>query len=245
MTMKQSIAIIGATSTVAISVARKLAAEDVDIYLVGRNEDKLATVAADLAARGSSTHTIVTDLANLDEHAKVLQQIESATHCFIFHSALTDQAAAESDWSMAEASLTINLLSPLSLLHGLANRLEQQKTGSLVVVSSVAGDRGRASNYWYGTAKGALSIHCQGLRNRLAKSGVPVLTVKPGFIDTAMTAHLEKKPAVLWASAEEVADLIVKGWKQQKNVIYTPGFWRFIMWIITRIPETIFKRLSL
>jgi len=136
-------------------------------------------------------------------------------------------------------------VSPLSLLHGLANQLESRGGGSLVVVSSVAGDRGRGSNYWYGTAKGGLSIHCQGLRNRLAKSGVHVLTVKPGFIDTAMTAHLPKTPAILWATPEKVATLIVKGWQKDKNVIYTPGFWRAIMWVITSIPETIFKRLSL
>ncbi len=244
--MSQSpIAIIGATSGVAQCVARQLATSGVEFYLVARNAEKLSQVAADLTARGATVHEVVAELADLNEHTSLLANIEAAEHYFIFHSSLTDQDAAKTDWQVAEDSLNVNLLSPLSLLHGLANTLEQSGSGSLVVVSSVAGDRGRASNYWYGTAKGALSIHCEGLRNRLMKAGVPLMTVKPGFIDTAMTAHIPKQPAILWASPETVAEQIIKGWQKNKDVIYTPGFWRWIMFIITRIPEAIFKRLSL
>jgi len=225
-----TIVVIGATSQLAQSVAQPLATEGRDLLLLARDAQKLSTVAADLTTRGASVTQIVTDLAALDEHPALLASIE---------------AAAEEDWQAAQASLTVNLLAPLSLLHGLANRLAARGSGSLVVVSSVAGDRGRASNYWYGTAKGALSIHCQGLRNRLAKTGVALLTVKPGFIDTAMTAHIPKNPAPLWASSDKVAGLILAGWRKQKDVIYTPGFWRLIMFIIGCIPEKMFKRLSL
>jgi len=133
----------------------------------------------------------------------------------------------------------------VSLLSRLANVFEQRGYGTLVVVSSVAGDRGRKSNYVYGTAKGALSTFCAGLRNRLMGSGAHVLTVKPGFIDTPMTAHIEKKPAVLWVGADRVAGDIVKACSSGKNELYTPWFWRFILLIIRLVPEPVFKRLSL
>lgn len=240
-----TIAIIGATSGLGQSVARQLANDNTKLLLVARDASKLSAVAADLSTRGAQISEVVADLALLSEHAQILTQLQDADHFFIFHSTLTDQAEAEKEWSVAQSSLNINLLSPLSLMHGIANRLEQQKHGSLVMVTSVAGDRGRGSNYWYGTAKGALTLHCQGLRNRLSKSGVNVLTVKPGFIDTAMTAHLPKTPAPLWATPDKVAGLIVSAWRANKNEIYTPGFWRVIMWVIKSIPETIFKRLSL
>ena len=136
-----------------------------------------------------------------------------------------------------------NALSVISLLTLLANHFEQQRHGCIAVISSVAGDRGRQSNYVYGTAKGALSIFLQGLRNRLHKSGVQVLTVKPGFVDTPMTASLPKGP--LWATPEKVAEDIDKAIENKRNVLYTPSFWFLIMAIIKSVPESIFKRLSL
>lgn len=243
---ESTIAIIGATSGVAQSLCKQLAGEGIHFILVARDAEKLERVASDLIARGAKAETVVQNLAALDELDSVLTRIKSAEHLFLFHSELTDQELAERDWEVARSSLTLNLNSPLFFLHGFASILEERaQGGSIVVVTSVAGDRGRASNYWYGTAKGALAIHCQGLRNRLSKNGVQVLTVKPGFIDTPMTAHLPKKPAILWASAEQVSALIVRAWRKKKSVVYTPGFWRYIMWVIVAIPESIFKRLSL
>ena len=133
------------------------------------------------------------------------------------------------------------------LLTRIAQTLEERpSTGSsIVVVSSVAGERGRKSNYVYGTAKGALSLFCQGLRNRLHQSGVHVLTVKPGFIDTPMTADIAKTPSVLWASPEKIASVMVSAFEQKKDVIYAPWFWRYILLVIKLIPESIFKKLSL
>jgi len=139
--------------------------------------------------------------------------------------------------------LQTNCLSVLSLLTRLANQLEQQGHGCLAVISSVAGDRGRQSNYIYGTAKGALTIFLQGLRNRLGKTGVQVLTIKPGFVDSPMTRDFNK--GLLWVKPAKIAEGILKAIDKRKEVVYLPFFWRYIMLIIRLIPEKVFKRLSL
>ena len=131
----------------------------------------------------------------------------------------------------------------VSFLTPVANYFEKLQKGTIAVGSSVAGDRGRQSNYLYGTAKGAKTIFLQGLRNRLTKSGVQVLTIKPGFVDTPMTAHIEKGP--LFVDPEVIAQGIMKAIKNKRDVVYLPFFWRWIMLIIKLIPEKIFKRLSL
>jgi short-subunit dehydrogenase len=141
-------------------------------------------------------------------------------------------------------ALDVNFLSVVSLLTPLANRFEANKHGTLAVISSVAGDRGRQSNYVYGAAKSGLDAFLQGLRNRLSKAGVHVVTVKPGFVATPMTAHLPQQ-GPLWAQPDDVAEGIVKAIDKQKDVVYLPGFWALIMLIIRLIPERIFKRLNL
>lgn len=161
----------------------------------------------------------------------------------IAYGTLSDQKACENNVEMTLQELNINALSVIALLTRLAPYFEAQGEGCIAVISSVAGDRGRQSNYVYGTAKGALSIFLQGLRNRLHKSGVQVLTIKPGFVDTPMTAEFPKGP--LWASPEKVALDIEKAIENKCNVLYTPSFWFLIMAIIRNVPESIFKRLSL
>jgi short-subunit dehydrogenase len=131
----------------------------------------------------------------------------------------------------------------IALATVLANRFEAQRSGSIAVISSVAGDRGRQSNYVYGAAKGAVTLLLQGLRNRLSKSGVQVLTIKPGFVDTPMTAEFKK--GALWAKPDDIAHGIVSAIDRRRDVVYLPGFWRLIMLIIRHIPEPIFKRMSL
>jgi len=195
--------------------------------------------------RGATVHTLEADFDLLDTHDSLVEKISDCEEVFCFYGTLPDQSACEQSWEATEQALHTNFLSVVSLLNRLANHFEQRAHGNLVVVSSVAGDRGRKSNYVYGTAKGALSIYCAGLRNRLAASGVHVLTVKPGFIDSPMTAHLEKKPAPLWVGPDRVAKDIVKAANARKNVLYTPWFWQVILLIIQHIPEPIFKRLSL
>jgi len=240
--------ILGATSALAQAVARKLIEEGNSLMLVARDASKLEVVAADLELRAGDSVSIqaqVVDLADTETHEKLIDSTNAAESYWLFYGSLPDQESCASDWSQMENALNVNFTSAASLLGRAANVFEERRGGSLVVVSSVAGDRGRQSNYAYGTAKGALSLYCQGLRNRLHASGVQVLTVKPGFIDTPMTEDVPKTPGILWAKPERVARDIVHAQKRGKDVLYTPWFWLFIMLIIRTVPERIFKRLSL
>jgi short-subunit dehydrogenase len=156
---------------------------------------------------------------------------------------LGDQKQSQADANIMLAELQTNAISYLSLMTWLANYFEAQKRGCLAVISSVAGDRGRGSNYVYGAAKGAVSLFAQGQRNRLSKSGVTVVTIKPGFVDTPMTAHLKKNP--LFASPAVVGRRIYAAMLKGESVVYVPWFWQWIMLLIRSIPESIFKKLSL
>ena len=147
------------------------------------------------------------------------------------------------DFGAVRAAFAVNALSAMAVAEAAATCLAQQGHGTLAVISSVAGDRGRASNYVYGAAKGALTRYLQGLRNRLAAAGVHVLTIKPGFVDTPMTAHLPK--GALWATPERVADDIVRAIERRREVLYTPWFWRWVMAVLCAIPEGLFKRTRL
>jgi decaprenylphospho-beta-D-erythro-pentofuranosid-2-ulose 2-reductase len=241
--------IYGATSAVAQALARQHAKNGDSLILVARNAGRCSIVAHDLEARGATkVITLNYDLGAISDHEMLLSDIESITSeidiHYLFYGVLPNQELCEKSWESTLASFNINFISASSLLSRLANKMEVQGRGTIVAVSSVAGDRARQSNYIYGTAKGALTLFLQGLRNRLHKSGVSVLTVKPGFIDTPMTANLEKG-GPLWATPEKVAADIYNAVKKQKNIIYTPWFWQFIMLIIRVIPETIFKRLKL
>jgi decaprenylphospho-beta-D-erythro-pentofuranosid-2-ulose 2-reductase len=162
----------------------------------------------------------------------------------IAHGTLSDQCACESSVEGLRREFDVNAVAAMSLLTLLANRFEQRKAGTLAVISSVAGDRGRQSNYVYGAAKAALSTFLGGLRQRLAKSNVDVLTIKPGFVDTPMTAAIANKGA-LWATPERVAAGIVRAIDRRRSVVYLPGFWRGIMLVIRTIPEPLFKKLKL
>jgi len=237
--------ILGATSALGQAVARLLLAEGERLVLVARDAEKLTIVADDLRARGGTVETRVHDLDNIQSHAALVGDLDDADAFWLFYGTLPDQAACEQDWEVAAAALHTNFTSAASLLSRFGEVCEKRGKGALIVVTSVAGDRGRKSNYFYGTAKGALTLFCQGLRNRLAASGVQVLTVKPGFIDTPMTAALEKSPAILWATPDRVARDIVRARKSGKDELYTPWFWRYILLIICAIPERFFKRLSL
>ena len=161
----------------------------------------------------------------------------------IAHGTLPEQKECESSIDKTLQEFQINLISVVSLLTFLGNYFEKQGKGCIAVISSVAGDRGRQSNYVYGTAKGGLTIFLQGLRNRLSKAGVCVLTIKPGFVITPMTQNFKK--GFLWAQPQQVARAIVRAIRKRKNVVYVPWFWRWIMLIIRSIPENIFKRMSL
>lgn len=241
--------IIGATSAIAIACARLWAVKGAEFFLVARDAEKLAQTAADLTGRGAkavSVHQMdATDTAAhpamLAQCMSVLGQIDIA---LIAHGTLPDQKACEQSVEVALAEFANNGTSVIALLTLLANQFETQRCGSLAVISSVAGDRGRPSNYLYGTAKAAVSTFCEGLRARLFKVGVHLVTIKPGFVDTPMTKGLPL-PGPLVAKPEQVAERIVKGIENKANTLYTPGFWVLIMLIIRCIPQLVFKRLNL
>lgn len=242
------IMIIGATSAIAQATARRYAAEGAALYLVARDPERLAVVKRDLETRGAGqVATRQMDVLDYGQHpslaAAAEQQLGGLDAVLIAHGTLPDQRACEADFGLARRELEVNGLSVLSLLTHLANHFESRGTGTLAVISSVAGDRGRQSNYLYGSAKGMVSLFLQGLRNRLYRSGVRVITIKPGFVDTPMTRAFEK--GALWASPERVARDIHRAIQKGGDVVYTPFFWRYIMWVIRLIPESLFKRLSL
>lgn len=244
----KNILIVGATSAIATSCARHWANKESNFFLIGRTPDKLNQVEADLTARGATVHTHVLDLNHFDQHSTMLNACYAALGqvdiALIAHGTLPDQKACELDAQLAVQEFTNNGLSVIALLTDLANRMEAQKSGCIAVISSVAGDRGRPSNYLYGAAKGAVTDFCSGLRGRLFKSGVQVLTIKPGFVDTPMTQGLAL-PKLLLVTPDKVAHDIVRAIEKRRDTLYTPWFWRFIMLIIIHIPGSIFKRLGL
>jgi decaprenylphospho-beta-D-erythro-pentofuranosid-2-ulose 2-reductase len=240
--------IIGATSGIAQAIAAELAASGSALFLAGRSATKLELVARDLETRfGVKAEIAAIDFDDFSAHAPLIdlaiQRLGGLDVAFVCHGNLPGQQACERDYAVAEASFRTNFLSPISFLGTLADRFEKMRSGCIVAISSVAGDRGRGSNYFYGAAKAALSAYLSGLRNRLYASGVRVVTVKPGFVDTPMTAHL--KTGLLTASPAAVARDIVRAARQGNGELYTPWFWRWIMLIIRLIPEPIFVRLKL
>ena len=243
-----SVVIVGATSAIAEHIARLYAEQGAKLFLVGRNKSKLDMIVNDLQVRGAaSVESAATDLADFKGHGQIVEQavkcLEDISHCYIAHGTLPDNEACERNPSQAVAEINLNLNTVVSLLLHFSGHFRTQQHGSMVVISSVAGDRGRQSNYIYGTAKGGLSIFLQGLRNRLFRDNVHVVTVKPGFVDTPMTTSFDK--GLLWVSPQKVARIIVRSVAKKRDVVYVPGFWRFIMLVIIHIPGFIFKRLKL
>lgn len=243
-----NILILGATSAIAKHTIRLFAADEHNLYLVARNEDKLSAMKQDMLVRGAADVNYETlDLADETKHDQLIKRatdtMGSIDTVLITYGTLGNQAQSIESYANTLKELQINCLSVISLLTILANQLEAQQSGTIVVISSPSGDRGRQSNYIYGTAKGALSVFLQGLRNRLSKSKVHVLTIKPGFVDTPMTSEFKK--GFLWVNPEAISKGIYKAIKKKKEVVYLPFFWRYIMLIIKSIPEKIFKYLKL
>lgn len=240
--------ILGATSSIAIATMRRLAAQNAHFMLVARNSDRLTAVAQDLLTRGAvAVDTWVMDLDDTAAHPEMLaaaaERLGRIDLALICHGVLGDQQAAETDFQFAAAILHTNFISTVSLLTWLGNYFQAQRGGTLAVVSSVAGDRGRKSNYVYGASKGALNIFLDGLRNRIDRDGVQVLTIKPGFVATPMTAHVPHN--ALFASPDQVARGILKAIEHRRDVAYVPRFWLLIMMLICAIPGRIFKKMNL
>ena len=246
-----NIVIFGATSAIATECAKLFVQRGDHIFLIARNAERLAVLESDLQVRAGSDQRIGYAVADLNQHELHQQLYTKASECLgkidtvlVAHGSLPDQGACEQSVELTLNELNTNALSAISILTIGANLLAAQGYGALVAISSVAGDRGRQSNYVYGAAKGMLTLFMQGLRNRLAKCGVQVLTVKPGFVDTPMTQAFDKG-GLLWAQPEQVAKGILTALSKGKDEVYLLWFWRWIMLIIKLIPEWLFKKLTL
>jgi decaprenylphospho-beta-D-erythro-pentofuranosid-2-ulose 2-reductase len=242
------ILIMGATSAIAEATARHFARRGDSLFLVARSAQKLQAVADDLKVRGAQlAHSYVLDARDIGRYPALLEaavaQMGGIDAALIAHGTLSDQAACQSSISLLLQDFTTNALSFMALCTYLANYFETQSHGVIAVISSVAGDRGRQSNYVYGSAKAAVTAFASGLRQRLYSKGVAVVTIKPGFVTTPMTAAFKK--GALWASPEIVATSIVRAIDRGTPVVYTPWFWRPIMSVIKAVPEFIFRRLTL
>lgn len=244
-----SVLIIGATSAIAHEVSRLFAAEGAQMLLVARNEARLRVNADDLLARGASEiEVFLLDANEFGRHPALMESIrntfpEGLDYALVAYGTLPNQAEVATDAVAAADAFTTNATSVIAILTHLAGLFEDQKHGAIAVISSVAGDRGRPSNYVYGAAKGAVSLFAQGLRARLSKQNVSVTTIKPGFVDTPMTAALPKNR--LFSDPAEVGARIHKAMKKGQDVVYVPAFWRGVMGVIRAIPERVFKRLDL
>jgi decaprenylphospho-beta-D-erythro-pentofuranosid-2-ulose 2-reductase len=241
--------VIGASSSIARAISREWALAGSDIILAGRDLDDLKRTAMDLRIRsGRCVEVVPFDAEAFDTHEAFWRDCQTQAAgalggVIMLHGLLPIQSEAQADLKIARQAIDVNFISAVSVLTFAANDFEAKKSGFLCVFSSVAGDRGRQSNYVYGSAKAALTTFLQGLRNRLSHSGVNVLTVKPGFVDTAMTWGL---PGLfLVATPERVAADVHRAVLRGASEIYTPWFWRYIMLIIRSVPEFIFKRMKM
>lgn len=242
------ILIVGATSAIAQAAARVWAARGDALFLVGRDLARLESIAADLAIRGAGqVDCAAMDATDVEADAAVIERAAASLGgldtALIAHGTLSDQAACQASVAQTLAEINVNALSVVALLTLLANRFERQRGGTIAVISSVAGDRGRGSNYVYGSAKALVSAFASGLRQRMYRARVTVVTLKPGFVDTPMTAAFAKGP--LWAQPSRVAAGLVRAIDRGAPVVYLPGFWRPIMFVVRAIPERWFSRLKL
>jgi short-subunit dehydrogenase len=243
--MAERVLILGATSAIAAEVARLYAARGARLHLVGRNAEKLAALVASMEAPAELISSAVADFSELANNERVIGEglaaLGGADVTLIAHGELGDQLQSERRFEQAELILNVNFVSVVSLLVPLANALAAQGSGSIGVITSVAGDRGRPRNYTYGAAKGGLTIYLQGLRSRLFRSGVKVVTLKLGPVDTPMTRDHAKN--ALFARPEVVARHIVEALGRGSAEAYVPSFWSAIMPIVKYTPERVFQLL--
>ena len=244
--MAETALILGANSDIARAIAHQFASKGYNLYLAARNSSRLEPDVSDIQIRyGRDVQILEFDALDYASHKQFYADITPKPDIvFCVFGLLGDQKKAEKDWNQAREIIAVNYEGAVSILHHIANEMEIRKKGVIVGISSVAGDRGRASNYYYGSAKAGFTAFLSGLRNRLSKKGVRVLTVKPGFVNTAMTEGLNL-PSPITAQPAEVAKSIYQAVQSRKNVLYTHWMWRYIMLIIRNIPEFVFKKLSL
>lgn len=238
--------IIGAASDIAQALSHKYAGKGYGLVLALRNTDRLLPLKNDLEIRyGSEVELMDFDAAAGETHQQWVNSIPDLpeiTICVMGY--LGDHEKAQTDPDEVNRIIVSNYLGAISILDRIAEEYEKKQNGIIIGISSVAGERGRQSNYYYGSAKAGFTAYLSGLRNRLYRSKVHVLTVKPGFVNTSMTAGMDLPP-LLTSQPDQVAGKIFKAAKKRKNTIYTGNKWRYIMFIIRNIPETVFKKLKL
>jgi short-subunit dehydrogenase len=245
----KKIVILGATSGIALEVQRQLARRGCELLLIARSPERLGDLQADLVIRGAKqVFTYAADLSSIQQHAAIFEFVRHTLPGFdtvlLAYGSMHDQKDSETSIDVLLEELQVNFVSATAILTLFAADLERRRTGCLAAITSVAGDRGRRSNYVYGSAKGALALFLQGLRSRLYPAGVRVITIKPGPVQTPMTDHLPN--ATRFADPEQVARDIVRALERRSpDVLYTPKVWRYVMTAVQQIPESIFKRLSL
>jgi decaprenylphospho-beta-D-erythro-pentofuranosid-2-ulose 2-reductase len=250
-TIGKRVIVLGALSAIGEATARRFAAEGARLVLAGRNGERLRQVANDLAARGAADARVwPIDLVACADVAGELAAMAASLDgpvdaVLLFFGVLGDQALAERDPAEASRIIDTNFTAAAAWCLATAALLERQNAGVLVAVTSVAGDRGRRSNYVYGASKAGLSVLVEGIAHRLAGTGAHAVVVKPGFVDTPMTAHL-RRGGPLWARPEAIARSIKSAVERPgRPVIYTPWFWRFIMLVVRNVPAFIFHKTRL
>jgi hypothetical protein len=243
--------VFGATSAIAQAALRELVTRGSSVYCVGRDRARLDVLLADLRVRGGPAPVIAGEVAELLDTARHPALFAAAVASFgqpdavlIAHGVLPDQSHCESSAGETLAAIAVNATSAVSLLTIAADEFERRGGGVIAVITSIAGDRGRRSNYVYGSAKSLVSTFLQGLRLRLEPRGVRVIDIKPGFVRTPMTAHLPQK-GLLWADAAPVGAAIARAMERQSGVVYLPWFWYWIMLIIRHIPHWLFRQLRI
>jgi decaprenylphospho-beta-D-erythro-pentofuranosid-2-ulose 2-reductase len=241
-----TVAVVGATSAVAQAAIRAWAQRKQALTLIARNAGELERIASDARVRGApAVVTLVGDLTDTTFIAETARTMNLPRTALVAYGSLSDSTRADTDAAYLADELNTNFVSAALWTQALAERMAADSAagGTIAVISSVAGDRGRGSNHAYGAAKAGLTAFCSGLRARMAARRVHVVTIKPGFIDSPMTAHITKKGA-LWATPEAVAAGIIRAIDKKRDVVYLPGFWQLIMLVIQHVPEKIFKRLK-
>lgn len=248
MSNSRTVVILGSTSAIARAIAVAFGRQGFNVILGARDAAENEILADDVRVRsGMEAHAVLFDAEDFDSHPAFFKHcvelagdsLEGVVACFGY---MDEQAKAQADFSVARRTIDVNFTAMVSILEPFAAHFEAHRRGFMAAISSVAGDKGRQSNYIYGASKGGLNAYLQGLRNRMYHAGVPVTTIKPGFVDTKMTFALTNLPLV--ASPEKAGNAIVCAIRKQKDVAYVPWFWRYILLIFQHLPEAVFKRLK-
>ncbi|MBT8042415.1 MAG: SDR family oxidoreductase [Kiritimatiellales bacterium] len=242
----KTVLILGASSDMAQAIAKKYASEGWGLQLAALETDLIEPLAGDLKVRsGAEVQTMFFDATDFSSHQGAYEALEPKPDAVVaVFGYMGDQIEARTNFEEVRKTIDINFTGMVSVFNIVADAFEKRGSGSIIAISSVAGDRGRQSNYIYGSAKAGLTTYLSGLRNRLAKKGVHVMTVKPGFCRTKMTENMEL-PGALTAEPEQVARAVFRGMEKKRSVVYTLWIWRWIMLIIRHIPEPIFKKMGL